>query len=603
MFNIKKMSNLIDAAKQTLWTIYDQIATTFIRKYEFSARKEPNENNKKILANALMADMILTTYRKNPDSMQLLLGDPRIQKYFKVSQENLNEYVISILEDNNVPAEYIAAVIPHDTLVAHDVLDKTTYSEIDNLGEFERLRKNKQQLEAELDAYEAYAENNLRTSIPIDKPTGGKRPAINKGDDDVLNKKIRPKDPTPEDIQISEISSSDQENLNLEQLFTEDPTTTEPANMEVDSKNAGTTSLGHHGSYFGNTQRNASYERSRFEREVIKTHRRRDEVHYWGMSRFTTDFDGINEPSSGDVLNGAVKTGVQLFNVGFLNNSLQYPYNTAAECSMAPLVYGVPINFMVRDFIDFKTLTGTSGRLRQYEKISLAEIHVEIEIHTRKGSAFDNEWFLSRWSATTIASKETLRAAKKDLTWNPNYFIFRDANGEYAANGLIKPNPEYQSPGTEAKPSFKLASLVKKDRTSDIVSKAFSFTRKVTSGGPYYLTPDKIWSLRDTSISLLINEIEGQSADASGNLVKWPEYFNFIIAPLNADMVLAPALGTPTSALITPNFHTELHIKTSATWLAMQSSQTTDTVGRKIDPYYKANSMLNQETVSHYSVH
>lgn len=600
------MSNLIDAATKAMWSIYDQIVTTYIRKYERRAQKEATDNNKKILANALMADMIIQTYRKNPDAMQLLLQDRRILNYFSVTKTNLSEYVISVLEDNNVDAEYIADVVPYDILVSHDLIDKTAYSELDNLGEYERLRKNKQQLEAEMDAYEAYAEANLRTSVPIGQ-TSGKRPPINtSSDNENLNKKIRPKDPTPENTQNNEISSSQIEvdqSLNLEQLFTEDPTTTDPANKEIEtSKRAGgDTTLGHHGGYFGNTQRHAGFEKSRFEREVIKTHRRRDETHYWGMSRYTTDYDNINPPDVADVLNGTVKTGVVAFTTTFLNNTLEFPYNSEEPTSLAGLVYCKPINFLVQDFIDYKTLNATGGRLRQYEKVSLAEIHVEIEIHTRKGSAFDNEWFLSRWTGLTPVDR--IRTVEKDFTWNPQYFIFRDAYGEYAENGLIKRNPVYQTPTPEAQPSFKLASVVKKDRTSDIVSKAFSFTRKVSSGGPYYITPQQIWALRSRSISTLINEIEGQSADATGNLVKWPNFFNFLIAPLNADMVTASYPSIPRSAIITPNSHTELHIKTSATWLCMQSSITTGTVGKKVDPYFKANSMLNAEISHQFGTH
>lgn len=101
------------------------------------------------------------------------------------------------------------------------------------------------------------------------------------------------------------------------------------------------------------------------------------------------------------------------------------------------------------------------------------------------------------------------------------------------------------------KPSLKVQSVRKKDRTTDLVSKGFTFTRKVTSAGPYFKTADKIWSLRNTSISTLINEIEGQSADSSGNLVKWPKYFNFLVGPLNADMVMCKA-NNDSSGAITP---------------------------------------------------
>lgn len=170
-----------------------------------------------------------------------------------------------------------------------------------------------------------------------------------------------------------------------------------------------------------------------------------------------------------------------------------------------------------------------------------------------------------------------MRESVKDLTWKPQYLVYRDADGEYSTSaGQIPPNSEFGNPSTEMTPSRKLQSIRKKDRNIDIVSNGFSFTRKVEAGGPYFLTPSKIWELRLTSISSLINEIEGQSADSSGNLLKWPELFNFLIAPLNADMVMARGGG---SAAITPNFHTEFHIKTSATWLAHQNSQVNSTIG------------------------
>lgn len=87
----------------------------------------------------------------------------------------------------------------------------------------------------------------------------------------------------------------------------------------------------------------------------------------------------------------------------------------------------------------------------------------------------------------------------------------------------------------------------------------------------YYLKLNKIWELRDTNIAALINEIEGQSANSTGNLEKWREYFNFLIAPLNAGTVLCRKEGKTAAA--TSNFHTEFHIKATATWLCMQNAQ------------------------------
>ena len=207
---------------------------------------------------------------------------------------------------------------------------------------------------------------------------------------------------------------------------------------------------------------------------------------------------------------------------------------------------------------------------------------------------------MSRWGSITDPSVDDMRAAIKDLTWKPQYLVYRDSDGDFASNGLIKPNPEYETTDTEALPSRKLQSLRKKDKTIDIVSDGFSFTRKITSGGPYYITPDKVWSLRDKSMSSLINEIEGQSADSSRNLIKWPEYFNFLIAPLNADMVMCKGTN---NAAITPNFHTEVHVKTTATWLCMSNAKVSSTIGFKSDPYYKANADYNMSVIQHSNTH
>lgn len=323
------------------------------------------------------------------------------------------------------------------------------------------------------------------------------------------------------------------------------------------------------------------------------------------MSRFETDYD-FDPPKVSDVLLPAStsKTGLVRFTTTFGNNDLEFPYNAEYTTSICNQVYAQPLNFRVRDFIDHKTLNANRGRLSQYEKVSLAEIHVEVELHTKKGSAFDNEWYMIKWAAMTQPTVAEMRGAKKDLTWNPQYLVYRDANGDYSTQEAnIAFNTEYTTPATEMQPSRKLQSLRKKDQTTDIVTKGFSFTRKITSGGPYYLTPQKIWELKDDNIALLINEIEGQSADSTGNLVKWPEFFNFLVAPLNSDMVMCP-IGT-TTAVLTPNFHTEVHVKTSATWLAMQNSQVSGTVGfsAKSDPYYKAQVKTNLEIARAYGTH
>ncbi|RNA04596.1 hypothetical protein BpHYR1_052481 [Brachionus plicatilis] len=193
----------------------------------------------------------------------------------------------------------------------------------------------------------------------------------------------------------------------------------------------------------------------------------------------------------------------------------------------------------------------------------------------------DNETFLTRWAGSTVPqlNQANFREQNRDLKWSPKYYIHRDVYGEFSTvGGLIPLDPEYNSGSTiESKPSRKLQSLSQRDHCSDIVKDGFSFTRKVQSGGPYYLTPQEIWDLRETSISVLKNEIEGQSADSSGNLNKWSESFNFLFAPLNAHLAQGKLDdGTNKGVVLTPNFHCELHIKTTSTWLCMDRTTELD---------------------------
>lgn len=198
------------------------------------------------------------------------------------------------------------------------------------------------------------------------------------------------------------------------------------------------------------------------------------------MSKFVSDYD-FDPPELKDILIGTKNTGILEFKGGGTNTTMEHTYNAIIDTSIANQVYCKAINFKVRDFIDHKILTATGGRLRGYKKISLAEINVEVEISTRKGSAFENEWYLAKWTGIQ-PNRASMNFARKDLTWKPQYLVYRDAEGDHALNGLIKDNPEWEAAATEAVPSFKLQSVRKKDRTTDIVNNAFSFTRKVTSG-------------------------------------------------------------------------------------------------------------------------
>ncbi|RNA34340.1 tigger transposable element-derived 6-like [Brachionus plicatilis] len=62
----------------------------------------------------------------------------------------------------------------------------------------------------------------------------------------------------------------------------------EPPSMEVDLQStarsgSGSGAQGHHRSFIGTTTRHVPFEKTRYEREVIKCHQRRDEIHYFGI--------------------------------------------------------------------------------------------------------------------------------------------------------------------------------------------------------------------------------------------------------------------------------------------------------------------------------
>lgn len=601
MATAEDLYNLASEAKRKAWDIYYQISNFYIRKLRKGFEEKRDWKSSQALTRNIFHQMLIATYKSNPAAFSTMLRDPRIQNYFRMEAEDVVNELVSTLQKEGADNKMIAAIVPEHRLNEYDIQHGTHLSEIKDLGEFTTLKQEK--LDSEFEAYQAYLDHTYNTS----------KKSINSSDTPSKKRKfdqseIQPSPPSQSVPDISDsISSIEQSQIEdpFDQNITEEPAM--PSDMEISvEKSGGGTGLGHHGSYFGTAQRHPGFEKSRLEREVVKTHNRRDEIVYWGMSTFQTDYDSKPPWGADLLLTGTQKTGVIRVSTDFLNAQLLYPYNATVTTSFSNQVYCVPLNFTVRDFFDHKTLNQLTGRLRDFEKISLAEIHVEVEIHTKKGSAFENEWYLSQWQNLQGVKIENLRAAKKDLTWKPQYLVYRDADGEFSTSSSnIGVNTEYATNNVEQKPSRKIQSVRKKDRTTDIVSHGFSFTRKVTSGGPYYLTADKIFALRDTNIAALINEIEGQSADASGNLVKWPEFFNFLVGPLNSDFVMAPVVENNvfTTAFLTPNFHTEFHIKTSATWLCMQNAKVSGTIGRKMDPYYQANAQLNMEIAQSFNTH
>ncbi|RNA28925.1 hypothetical protein BpHYR1_004671 [Brachionus plicatilis] len=607
----------LEEFKKRGWAVFSRLVDAYIDKLHKRFQSNPSQSID-FLRNSVMIDLMIQIVRSgNKETIQNLWQDPRIQQYFQLEAEDITKLAIDTItgeyqQTPNRANRMIAGLVPHDQLEEYDLTHGSRFTEL-NAGRYEEFRKEKAQLEADFAVYEHYLkelhvkykiEDQERKTpaehvLPIDNKENLpiKESADNNNDRQILkpNKKHKPEEEKPEQQLIQDEEEPEQIEPDQEANSSE-----EPPEMQVDvqaTSRAGTSSgaQGHHGTFIGTTTRHVPFEKTRYEREVIKCHNRRDEIHYFGMSNFLTDFD-YSPPAVGSV---DVGTGAQARKTGLIwttgtVTAIYAPFGTANHNSFSPLVKAQPII------------------LEDFKKITLGDIHVEIEIHTNKGSFLDNEVFLTRWaSATTPQLNQThFREQKRDLTWSPKYFVHRDVYGEYSTlNGLIPEDNEYEaSVITETKPSRKLQSIRQRDHCSDIVSNRWSFTRKIQSGGPYYLTPEKLWDLRNDSVSNLINEIEGQSADSSGNLNKWPEYFNFLFAPLNAHLAQGKVDGGTAASrgvVLTPNFHCELHIKTTATWLCMDRKTDSETIGLKVktDPYYAINNKLRAEEIQYLNTY
>lgn len=578
-----------DAIKHAAWQSYKQITDFYWRKLDREFKEKPDFKTANAIRRAAFADMIIDLYNNDERSLWMVFQDPKVRKYIKMEMRDMTNSFISTLTEKGADARLMSMMVPEYQLEEYDKTHDTAYA-VPAKYSHELQIPSEEDMATEFEAYQVFVKTHYGQSSK-----GEKRP-INSSDDsgnetEASNaktpKKERPTDTTTKKPE-QDLSLIEEEEANQSQPI-----------MDVDTRAGGASNpSGHHGTFHGDTHINKIWEKNRWEREYIHSENEFCATTYWGMSKYNSDFLEDDTPYVKDFsLVEGTKTGLVCLDEGFANKSMAYPYNADSYSSVTDLVYGVPINFYVRDFLDYKTLNGTSGRLRYYNRIVLESITVDITIHTKAGGFNKNEWYINNIFGTE-SDRTSCRNAEKDFTWIPRYFVFRDAEGDYTSQGLIKFNSEYQTAGTEAKPSFKLRSLKQKDKTATVVTNKFSFTRKVASGGPYFLTPNKLWDLRNSSISTLINEIEGQSADNTGNLQKWPEFLNLIIAPIMSDMIMFKVAA---GVAITPNFHSQFHIKCSAKWSARDNSTVQQTVGNmriKDDPFYRMNENLKQEITS-----
>ncbi|RNA41938.1 hypothetical protein BpHYR1_047414 [Brachionus plicatilis] len=238
-----------------------------------------------------------------------------------------------------------------------------------------------------------------------------------------------------------------------------------------------------------------------------------------------------------------------------------------------------------------------------------------------RGSVFTNTFKTNLWRN---ADGQALHPAPANWTdvintndynfnWEPEYMIFRDVYGDYinATSQKIEPLHSEMSGNIPTNPPRNIESVRKEDHTIAVVKDYFSFTREVSSGGPYFITPDNLWTNRMNQMHSLINEIEGQSSDATGVLSKFPEYLSMMIAPLNPPIKYVAVGPTAPRAIATPDIHTELHIRTRGEWLGGDYQGGTFAIGvartqiqpLKADPYYQELSNFNAEVAHTMSTH
>ncbi|RNA06916.1 hypothetical protein BpHYR1_032277 [Brachionus plicatilis] len=108
----------------------------------------------------------------------------------------------------------------------------------------------------------------------------------------------------------------------------------------------------------------------------------------------------------------------------------------------------------------------------------------------------------------------------------------------------------------------------------------------------------------------LINEIKGQSPNSSGTLSKFPEYFSFLtpLAP-PLKIVKTTAVTYDREAIVTPDCHTEMHIRTTGYWMGVDyqggtfTAPATNVQVLKADPYLSSLSNFNAKMSHTMSTH
>lgn len=348
----------------------------------------------------------------------------------------------------------------------------------------------------------------------------------------------------------------------------------------------GSSSQGKLGKYKGNASTKSGWENYYFERDILHSRKILSRDLLWGFSSFTTqdlDGKGITLNKWGNCFGQVYRPEVK-GNDARLSNIFN-SFNTQGETyvSVSDNCYSHAINFSVGDFFDKKVLSEKGGALRNFAKVTLVKFAVKVQIITRRKSTVD--WNNGMYhcaeranpGAAPAFSVHTNYESVQSTPPDTKYWIYRDKNGDYIdAAKLDIPNtpPDAADGALQDKLPRTCHQIRAYDNNLCVCSDSepFYFEREISPNGPYYITPQKIWDIRQNNMAVLVNTIEHQYG--SSNIISsLPEYYNLLIVPCNVDWYQSHLIrlgGTdadPTRGhLINSDIATQLAITCTATW-------------------------------------
>ena len=349
---------------------------------------------------------------------------------------------------------------------------------------------------------------------------------------------------------------------------------------------------GYRGVYTGNMGAQPGYEKWYHENIELHSKKIRSDTLLWGFSRWPRldDISGqtFRIKAFGTTgVGGKAKPGSVYVSTGdFFGSQTDFfqPYGSNySKFQMSDYIYSNSINPQLRDFVDNKVFSdsGNKGLMTLYTKFRLKSFTVTITPCSQTGGAFyEAPWVLygntnnSTGWPPNADFKTNNKHTKNDMSNHQDYWVYRDSQGLYAtgnSNILTVPTDALATTTSRDRVGRETYTIRNFDSNLCIVNDKtpFSFTRQINPQGNYYMDKATILSLLNTNIAVVVNQLEGQTASSVAKPL--PEYFNFLIAPIN------PVIGwVGETSGNTDDFGyipvvlltTKLHIKYQAKWEA-----------------------------------